>query len=66
MSHPMTPSEPTTIDLEPMEHVPEDVVIHDRGQRRWTGRVVTAPTNGAAGVLPAVLHSDATVDMERT
>lgn len=28
---------------QPVEHAPEDVVIHDRGQRRWT---VTRATTG--------------------
>jgi hypothetical protein len=37
----MTPSEPTTNDLEPIEHVPENVVIHDRGQRPWTVHTAT-------------------------
>jgi L-serine deaminase len=28
----------------------------DRGRTAAAGRVVTAPTNGAAGVIPAVVH----------
>jgi hypothetical protein len=48
----MTPSEPT-IDLEPVEHAPQDVVVHDRGQRRWT---VFVATSGAVVITRSALR----------
>ena len=49
---------------QPVEHAPEDVVIHDRGQRRWTitrattGFVVIVQSRGApvAGGAGWLLH----------
>jgi len=46
----MTNSEPTTPDLEPVEHAPEDIVVHDTERRRWT---VHTATTGAVVVVRA-------------
>jgi hypothetical protein len=56
----MTPSEPTTNDLEPIEHVPENVVIHDRGSARGPSTrrpwVLLSSSDGAETALPPSPH----------
>ncbi len=53
-------SKPTKLEKDPLSPIPMDWVtlyaLAVNEENAGGGRVVTAPTNGAAGIIPAVLH----------